>query len=62
MKDLHSLMDTDGKGMDKSVAEKAFSEMDSDHDGVDNNCDNCTFWLAFAPLRLRDVPSFETQL
>ena len=34
MKDLHSLMDTDGKGMDKSVAEKAFSEMDSDHDGV----------------------------
>lgn len=34
VKDLHSLMDTEGKGQEKSVADAAFSEMDSDKDGV----------------------------
>jgi hypothetical protein len=34
VKDLHSLSDTEGKMTDKSLAEAAFSEMDSDNDGV----------------------------
>jgi hypothetical protein len=45
VKDLHSLMDTEGKGADKSMAEAAFLEMDSDHDGVVTRSGNFYFVL-----------------
>jgi hypothetical protein len=53
VKDLHSLSDTEGKMTDKSLAEAAFSEMDSDNDGVVTRS-----VLSVAVFRIRRIHMF----
>ncbi len=55
MKDLHSLSDTEGKMTDKSLAEAAFSEMDSDNDGVVTRS-----VLSVAVFRIHRIHMFKT--
>jgi hypothetical protein len=55
VKDLHSLSDTEGKMTDKSLAEAAFSEMDSDNDGV---VTRSVLSVAVLGIRIRRIHMF----
>jgi hypothetical protein len=55
VKDLHSLSDTEGKMTDKSLAEAAFSEMDSDNDGV---VTRSVLSVAMLRIRIRRIHMF----
>jgi hypothetical protein len=55
VKDLHSLSDTEGKMTDKSLADAAFSEMESDNDGV---VTRSVISVAVLGIRIRRIHMF----